>query len=157
MSDNTTYRSPASTGTIVDLGNDSQMTLKVVGADTGGTFALLEYIAGPGSGFGLHTHKREDVTFYILEGTMTFQHSDHIFTAEPEMAVRIPKNTRHAFANQTDRYVKMLIIVTPAGLEQFFVDVGLLAADYAPEPPSSEAIAALAERYELDFASQESR
>ena len=43
-------------------------TIKTSGADTGGTFTLIEVSVPPGSGPPPHVHHREDQAFYIIKG-----------------------------------------------------------------------------------------
>ena len=48
------------------------LTLKVVGSNTHGTFALIEEVTPPQGGPPPHMHTREDETFYVLEGELEF-------------------------------------------------------------------------------------
>jgi hypothetical protein len=46
-----------------------------------------------------------------------------------------PKGQRHLFANISDQPAKMLCWMTPAGLEQFFMEIGTPADDPTALPP----------------------
>ena len=48
------------------------VTLKVVGEDTSGSFILGEEVTPPGGGPPPHVHRREDETFFVLEGEYEF-------------------------------------------------------------------------------------
>jgi quercetin dioxygenase-like cupin family protein len=138
-------------GMTVALGPGSQLTFKAVGADTENAFALMEYLLAPGGGAGLHTHSREDESFYVLAGELAVQLEDQAVVATPGDFVRIPRGMPHAFVNQGPDPVTALVIVTPAGLEQFFVDLAALAATAPDGQLGPDTLGALAARYGLDF------
>jgi quercetin dioxygenase-like cupin family protein len=135
-------------GRTVDLG-DVQIIFKAVSADTGGAYTLAEYIGAPGSGSQPHTQSREDESFYILEGAMTFQLGEREFEATAGSYVVIPKGLRHAFVNAGPGPVRAVMLFTPAGLERFFEE--LVELSDQPEGASQEQAQELASRYGLDF------
>lgn len=151
MSDNELEATAARAGMIIGLGPGSQLTLKAVGADTEGTFALMEYVLAPGGGAGLHRHSREDETFYVLAGELAVQLGDETAVVTPGELLRIPRGTRHAFVNRGAAPLTALVLLTPAGLEQFFVDLAALSAAARDGQLDPAALDALAERYGLDF------
>jgi quercetin dioxygenase-like cupin family protein len=139
-------------GMSVALGPGTQLTFKAVGADTANAFALMEYILAPGGGAGLHTHTREDESFYVLAGELAVQLADEAVAVTPGEFVHIPRGTPHAFVNQGREPVTALVILTPAGLEQFFVDLAELAAAAPDGQIAPETLEALTARYGLEFA-----
>ncbi len=151
MSADETPIAPARAGMTVPLGPGSQLTFKAVGADTANAFALMEYLLAPGGGAGLHTHTREDESFYVLAGELAVQLGDEATVVTPGEFIRIPKGTPHAFANQGREPVTALVILTPAGLEQFFVELAALAAAAPDGQIAPEALDALTARYGLNF------
>ena len=151
MSDHDLGGPAARAGMTIGLGPGSQLTLKAVGADTDGTFALMEYVLAPGGGAGLHRHSREDETFYVLAGELAVQLGEESAVVTPGELLRIPRGTRHAFVNQGPEPLTALVMLTPAGLEQFFVDLAALAAATPGGGIDPAAFGALAERYGLDF------
>jgi quercetin dioxygenase-like cupin family protein len=112
-------------------------TVLAGGAQTGGAYALFDGLVPPGHGTPPHTHRREDETFYILDGKMTFFVAGKALTAGPGAYVYAPRDVQHHFQNQTDAPVRMLILATPAGIEQFFAAVSQGEAD-AAAPPTSQ-------------------
>lgn len=130
------------------------MTVKASGADTGGAYSALEYTARPSSGSPLHIHHNEDEAFYILEGALTFQMDNRTFRAGVGSYVLIPRGTLHAFANVEDTPCRSLVILSPAGLEGYFMELGKLAATYPEGPPDPAPLQALAEKYNLEFLGQ---
>jgi mannose-6-phosphate isomerase-like protein (cupin superfamily) len=136
----------------IPLGSHSALTYLAVGADTGGAYALLHYVAGPGTESGFHTHGREDEAFYILSGTLHLTRGDHTVEATPGSYVLIPRGQRHAFRNDTTEPVTALILLSPSGLEQFFVDLAALSATSPDGRPDAATVARLTDHYQLVFA-----
>jgi quercetin dioxygenase-like cupin family protein len=112
------------------------------GAETGGTYALMDALVPPGGGPPPHVHSREVEGFFVLEGEITFfvGEAKHVATAGAHVSV--PIGTPHAFKNESASPARMLILVTPAGLEEMFIEVGAALAPGATEtaPPSHEEI-----------------
>ena len=96
----------------------------VTGEETAGRYAMFEAVVLPGGGPPLHLHRKEDETFYVLEGEITFQVGDEKLVARPGAFVNMPIGNPHAFKNETDAPAKMLISFAPAGLEEYFFEVG---------------------------------
>ena len=126
------------------------------GEDTNGQYAQWEAIVPPGGGPPPHVHSREEEGFYILEGEITFQIGDERVVATAGMFANMPVGTPHSFKNESNRPVKMLISVAPAGLEQMFFEVGVPVAQGATiaSPPAKEEIEKLLEiapRYGIEI------
>ena len=138
------------TGRTVWLWGD-HMAFRVSGADTGGAYSVLDYMMAPGSGSGTHLHNNEDESFYVLEGALTFQIEDQRVEVPSGSFVKIPRGARHSFANAVDGTTRALIILTPAGLEGFFEELGRMAEANPAGPPPRDEFLALAERYNLVF------
>jgi quercetin dioxygenase-like cupin family protein len=99
-------------------------TIKASGKDTGGAFAMIEAIVPPGTGRPPHIHSREDEAFYVLEGELQFHVDGHSFSATSGAWVTLAKGSLHYFKNTGSKPARMLIVVTPAGLEDFFLEIG---------------------------------
>ncbi len=151
MSDNEISGPAARAGMTIGLGPGSHLTLKAVGVDTDEAFALMEYALAPGGGAGLHRHSREDESFYVLAGELSVQLGEEATVITAGELLRIPRGTRHAFVNRGPEPLIALVLLTPAGLEQFFVDLGALTAAAPDGQLDPSALTALAERYGLDF------
>jgi mannose-6-phosphate isomerase-like protein (cupin superfamily) len=77
--------------------------LMVEGAQSGGTFALVEHPIGPRVlAAPLHTHEREDEYTYVLEGEIGVQVGDEVHVARPGDLVFKPRGIPHAFWNAGD-------------------------------------------------------
>ena len=114
--------------------------------ETGGRYSMFEATVLPGGGPPPHIHRREDETFYVLEGEITFQVGDKRRVAKSGTFVHMPIGILHAFKNETNQPAKMLISFAPAGLEEMFFEVGKdLAAGETPGEPLPEEIEKLLE------------
>jgi quercetin dioxygenase-like cupin family protein len=127
----------------------------VTGEDTGGAYALVETTATPGlPGPPPHVHHNEDESFYVLEGEVELTVEGHTSKAGPGSFVRIPKGTLHTFKNAGTEPARFLVLLTPAGFEGFFEEVGEPATDPSspPEgPPDVEKVMATAPKYGLEI------
>lgn len=110
------------------------------GDDTDGKYATFEAIVPPGSGPPPHIHSREEESFLVLEGEITFQLGDDRFVAGEGTFLNMPVGSLHCFKNEGDKTARLLISLAPAGLEKMFFEVGTaLADDEDSAPPPSEA------------------
>jgi quercetin dioxygenase-like cupin family protein len=102
---------------------------------SGEQIAVMDNTVGAGfPGPPLHHHDFDE-TFYVLEGELTFQLEDEIFTRKRGELAFAPRNVPHTFANLSGADARTLIICTPAGFERYF---DRMAAERAGvEPPAS--------------------
>lgn len=115
------------------------------GEQTGGAYALLESRVLPGGGPPPHIHTREEESFFVLEGELTFWVGDRKVTGQPGTFVQIPRGTVHAFKNESVSPARMLIQTTPSGFELFLAEIAqrLASFDSPPVPVTEAAIATL--------------
>jgi mannose-6-phosphate isomerase-like protein (cupin superfamily) len=88
---------------------------------TGGAFEVIEY-AGNAACPPPHVHREREECFHVLDGRFTFTLGDEEFEVTPGSWVFIPRGTRHGFTATAD--ARALILVVPAGLEDFFAELG---------------------------------
>jgi quercetin dioxygenase-like cupin family protein len=102
---------------------------------SGEQIAVMDNVVGAGfPGPPLHRHDFDE-TFYVLEGELTFQLEDEIFTKKAGELAFAPRNVPHTFANLSGAEARTLIVCTPAGFERYF---DRMAAERAGvEPPAS--------------------
>jgi mannose-6-phosphate isomerase-like protein (cupin superfamily) len=65
---------------------------------------------------------REDETFYVVSGTAEVWIDREIFRCEAGDRVFGPRNVFHTYRNVGDTDLKMILIYTPGGFEQSFLD-----------------------------------
>jgi quercetin dioxygenase-like cupin family protein len=126
-----------------------------VGEETDGKYALWEATLPPGGGPPPHIHSREDEAFYVLDGEVTFQLNDERFVATAGAFLNIAVGSLHCFKNETGKPARMLIWVTPAGLEKMFFEAGRpLAVGEEPASPTKaeiELLLSVAPRYGVEI------
>jgi len=146
-----TIRQPTEGRTIGIVGDIYRFL--TTGEETNGRYAMFEPVVLPG-GPPPHIHRREDETFYVQEGEITFQVGGERLVAGPGTFVNMPIGNPHAFKNETDQAAKMLISYAPAGLEEYFFEVGQPFDGELPPKPTKEEIDKLIEaapRYGIEF------
>jgi quercetin dioxygenase-like cupin family protein len=126
------------------------------GTETGGAYSSFEAMVPPGGGPPPHVHTREAESFYVLEGEMMFRAGDDVMRATAGTFVHLPPGLAHSFKNESDALARMIITMTPAGLEEMFFEVGTPLAEGTTTalPPTHEEIARLlaaAPRYGVEI------
>ena len=118
------------------------------GAETGGRFALIEHtIPARSLAAPIHTHQYEDEYSLVISGRVGAQVGDEVVEAGPGDLIRKPRGVPHAFWNPGDEEARLLELISPAGFEQYFIDMAPLLS--APGPPDAQALAATQVRYGL--------
>lgn len=128
----------------------SRMTLKATAESTGGQYGLIEAEMPPGFSPPEHIHHRENESFYVLEGQLTFRCADRTFAASAGSYVFFPRDVPHSFVVEGDAPARILNITTPGGGEGFFVAGGRPAEGPGlppAGPPDLEALRAATVAY----------
>jgi quercetin dioxygenase-like cupin family protein len=104
------------------------------GSVTGGEFGLFEWrMEARQPGARPHFHKTFSESFYVLEGEITLLDGDEWVKATEGDFLYVPVDRPHAFRNDSDEPVRMLILFSPGiARENFFLEVGN-AKDLSPE------------------------
>jgi quercetin dioxygenase-like cupin family protein len=131
-------------GTHLDVLGDL-ITLLVSGKQTNGASTVLSETSPPGGGTPLHTHHKEDVALYVLEGGYEIQCGDRTVRAGPGSFVFAPREIPHKLTNVSTGPSTVLGIVSPAGFEGFWEEISRLA------PPEIDKIMAIAKKYGLEI------
>ncbi len=137
---------PGSGAQLLVLGD--KMTVKLHGRDTGGAFTMIESVCDPDVGPPLHIHHREDEAFYVIAGEFEFVCNGERTVGGPGTVARLPRGVAHRFKNIGAGPGRLLITLTPAGLEEFFAEVGGLTAEQQADHPR---LLEIAGRYGLEF------
>ncbi len=137
------YTSSAASAPTYSLVGDIYALL-ATGEQTGGAFSLTHAIVPPGGGPPPHTHARDDESFFVLEGTVTF-YADIGGPGEtrtdggPGAFVHLKRGVKHRFANETGEPARMLIHTAPAGFERMVMAAGTPLAPGSTEPAPPDA------------------
>jgi quercetin dioxygenase-like cupin family protein len=147
----------SSSGGGVILGPGEGNTIQVPGhpiiykatkEDTGGAYALLETVV-TGDGPPQHIHKTEDEAFYVLEGEVNIKIGEQIIRGVAGSFVIIPRGTVHAFWNAGPTPAKLLLIFSPPGFEQFFIET--IGDEEIDTDTFAERGTAAAQKYNLEI------
>jgi len=122
------------------------VVFKLSGEETGGLLSIVEHPIAPGALVPPHVHTNEDEYSYILEGQVGVRIGEQEFTAAPGTYVRKPRGIPHTFWNAGPAPTRLMEIICPAGLENYFAELAKLIP--ADGPPDFEKIAALRQRYQ---------
>jgi quercetin dioxygenase-like cupin family protein len=134
-------------------------TILVSGAQTAGRYCLVDMLIPDGSGPPPHRHDFEEM-FTLLEGELEFTFRGNKTVVRAGETVNIPANAPHVFKNKSGKTVRMLCMCTPAGQEEFFMEVGEpVAARTSPAPKLDKIaeaafiakVAALAPKYRTEL------
>lgn len=121
---------------------------------TGGAFGLIEsWMMPPGFESPYHVHHNEDEAFYVLEGTMAFVCGGKWMTGGAGTYVFGPRNIPHGFKVVGDAPVRMLLLCSPGGFENFVLELSEPepAPGQSPAPPDMAKLAQAAAKYGIDL------
>ncbi len=120
------------------------MRLTATGANSGGRFTVGEQVTPVGWGPPRHIHSREDEIFYVLEGTYEMHVGDERRTLSAGACVILPRNIPHGFRNVASTPSRLLFVITPGGLDEYF-----LAIAKSSPPPNPAQLVELARPFGL--------
>lgn len=121
----------------ISLVNDTY-TILVSGADTAGRYCLIDMLIPPGGGPPPHRHDFEEM-FSVLQGTIEVTFRGEKSPVSAGETANIPANAPHSFTNATQETVRLLCLCSPAGQEDYFLEVGtLVATRTSPAPQLNE-------------------
>jgi mannose-6-phosphate isomerase-like protein (cupin superfamily) len=123
---------------------DNLAYVQIDGEQTGEAYSLVELSARGGDMPPLHVHRRDDETFYVLEGEMTLFVGDRQIAVSEGDAALAPRDVPHTYRVESEQ-ARWLVINSPAGFERFVRIAGEPApSDDLPPPgrPSDPAVLA---------------
>jgi mannose-6-phosphate isomerase-like protein (cupin superfamily) len=102
----------------------------LTGERTGGLFSLTESVMEPGTEQApLHVHSLEDETFYVIEGRIVAIVGERQEEIGAGGSVYLPRGIPHRIQSAGDKTIRVLMLIAPAGLEKFFVEIDALNAE----------------------------
>lgn len=123
-------------------------TMVLNGEDTAGRYALIDMLVPAGGGPPPHRHDFEEM-FYILEGQIDITFRGETTAVNAGEVVNIPARAPHFFHNSSTAQARMLCIVSPPGLDEYFSRWGqplptrTTVSDMSPEEAEQSLSAAL--------------
>lgn len=123
------------------------MVFLVTGKNTKHT-SMFDWTIPAGFATGLHVHRVQEETFYMLEGECEWRVGDRVIRATPGTYLFVPPGVRHDIANVGAKPARVLMTVSPPGHEHYFEQLARLAAGGGA--PDAQAIGELRTRYDTD-------
>lgn len=105
--------------------------------ESGGQVAIVE-LSGGGRP-PVHRHDFDE-TFYVLEGELTFQLDDDVFTRRAGELAFAPRGVAHTYANLSGAPARALLVITPAGFERYFDQLAARITGREPPPEAAKPI-----------------
>jgi quercetin dioxygenase-like cupin family protein len=124
------------------------MFIRVKGSDTNGIISVVESHDLPGGGPPPHIHHREDETFQILEGEYEFTVAEKSFVAKEGMTIFAPRGIPHTYRYLGQAPGRLMCIITPAGFEGLFEEIGALSAQQQQDIPR---VMEIAKKFEMEI------
>lgn len=113
---------------------------------TGGQSAAVIQTSPPGGGPPPHWHKNEDETFYVLEGEFEFLNDGKWTRVPAGESIFAPRGSVHTFRNSGSSTSRILVFVTPSGLEEYLEEISPLSM-----PNDMAQLIAISDRYGITF------
>ena len=131
------------------------MSILISSEDTNGSFALMHGYEIQGLEPPPHTHTREDESFYLMDGEITYTVGGKTLNAKKGNWVFLPRYIQHSFKVITEQ-AEVLILLSPGGFEGYFRDMSEPAKELViplrPQgPPDVKRIVETASRYGIFF------
>ena len=143
----------AQEGPSVSLLGDTYRII-IGGEQTNGAYALVDMLIPTNGGPPPHSHVKFQEAFYLIDGQIEVITKEKKYSATKGSYVNIPFNGPvHKFANKTDKTTHMLCLITPAGMEKMFEELGkpVATGTFLPLPPMTseeqKRIQSIAEKY----------
>jgi mannose-6-phosphate isomerase-like protein (cupin superfamily) len=133
-----------------------RMLVKLREGDTGGSYSVHENVIPAGSPGPLpHIHHNHEETFYVLEGELTVRVGESRFTAPVGSFVVIPRGVVHQPSNPGAEPTRVLLILSPSGMEHFFEEAAEQRIPLQAVPTDPDVLQkrdAFAAKYGCEFA-----
>lgn len=124
------------------------MLIRIHGRDTGGVLSVVESHDRPGGGPPPHIHHHEDETFQILEGEYEFNVAGKTLAAKTGDTIFAPRGLPHTYRCTGKTGGKLSVVITPAGFEGFFEEIGAMSPQQQQDIPH---VMEIAKKFGLEF------
>ena len=109
---------------------DGEVVIQVDPVNTGTErFVFGNQLLVPRYEIPLHTHENEDEVIFVHTGHGKVILEDKEVEFEPGMTVYIPPGVVHGVTNTTDEESRLVFVVSPPGLEEYFRDISVLPGE----------------------------
>lgn len=153
---NVMHRSATKDNTYTSLSGDGLASILVSGNDTDGAFCVVHCVAQKKHQPPLHIHEKDDETFYVLEGKLTFFVGDTTITAKAGDYVFAPRGIPHTF--KVDSHEASFVVTGyPAGFDSFVKEVsipyqeGMTFHEAPPSPEMLQRFIDISKKYNISY------
>jgi len=131
------------------LGPGLTAATRLTAAETG-SISIVEHVFSPGYLVRPHRHTREDEISYVVEGEIGFRSDGREVSLAAGGYIVKPRGELHSMWNPGPGPARMIEIISPAGFENYFVELAeaVAAAGGRPDP---SVMGPVAERFGLSF------
>ena len=128
---------------------------KLHSEQTDGALCVAEQLLPKGFAPPVHTHTREDEAWMVIDGAVRFFLGDDDHVANKGDWVYGPRDAKHTFLVESST-ARVLTLITPGAVEQFFHETGAPAGalELPPPPdgpPDVEALMSAMQTYGVEF------
>ena len=98
----------------------------VSGNQTENKYSIIEitFPSGEESEIPLHKHGNESLVMHVIEGKFSFRYGKETLEGNKDTVLRFEKDKSHSYRKIGKDQGKLLVTYTPAGLENFFRELG---------------------------------
>jgi mannose-6-phosphate isomerase-like protein (cupin superfamily) len=119
---------------------------RLTGTDTKGAYSLFEYVVPPNlGGPPTHVHTREDELFTCVQGKVVVELDGVEHVLGPGDSLLMPRAVPHMFHNPFDQETRVVAVVSPPGLENYYREL----SELPPGPRDMASVAEIMTRYGL--------
>ena len=99
----------------------------VSGNQTENKYSIIEitFPSGEESEIPLHKHGDESLVMHVIEGNFSFRYGKETIEGNEDTVLRFEKGISHSYRKIGKDQGKLLVTYTPAGLENFFRELGI--------------------------------
>jgi quercetin dioxygenase-like cupin family protein len=115
--------------------------IHLTGEDTDGAFCLLIDQLPAGWSLPAHRHENEAETIHVIEGDFEMEVDGARSQLSAGETIHIPRGAIHSGGNIGAQPGRRMVLFTPAGIEHFFLEVGVPTANGEINPASALACA----------------
>lgn len=120
----------------------------LVTADNTRYTSMFEWTIPAGFSTGLHVHRVQEETYYVLEGECDWHFGGQHVRATPGTYLFLPPGVPHNIGNASNAPARVLLTVSPPGHERYFEDIADIVA--RGDGKDAAKIAELRARYDTD-------
>lgn len=128
--------------TVVWMPGGVRTEIHLDGPRTDGAFCLL--LDHPPVGWSLpaHRHRNQAETIHIIEGNFEMDVGGHRTELSAGQTMHIPRGVVHSGGNIGEEPGRRIVLFSPAGMEEFFLETGASSPDAEVDLPGALASAA---------------